>query len=51
VFKVIILDRSVLEEEPLVVFKTFKCLFKGTVARDFLASVFFMDPLFMGLRF
>ncbi len=25
--------------------------FKGTVARDFLAWVFFMDPLYMGLRF
>jgi hypothetical protein len=24
---------------------------KGTVARDFLASVFFMDLLYMGLRF
>ncbi len=24
---------------------------KGTVAQDFLASVFFMDLLYMGLRF
>ncbi len=26
-------------------------LFKGTVARDFLASIFFMDLLYMGLIF
>jgi hypothetical protein len=28
-----------------------KFVFKGTVARDFLASVFFMDLLYMGLIF
>ncbi len=26
-------------------------MLKGTVARDILASVFFMDPLYMGFRF
>ncbi len=32
--------------------KTFSnCHFKETVARDYLASDFFMDPLYMGLRF
>ncbi len=27
------------------------CVFKGTVARDLLASVFFMDLLYIGPRF